>query len=350
MSISKENKFNTRVSWIDTLRTISIFLVVYIHTGRRPDAIVPYVTPFFMPVFFFISGLFVKESIKTKSFLNFAKSRARRLLIPYLTFGIISYLNWFFLTGRIDGNVELENPIIFFLINTIYGVGGYKWLDYNITLWFFPCLLVVELIFFFLIRLPSRRIIVVALFVLSLIGYFYFDFFNIRNFRLPFGIDIATTAVVFYGIGYFVSPYLLNNNVKLWYTKPFIALAAFCYIIFSNLNGSSAFVIGNFGKNYFYFYLAALSGILFWTQISRVVKPNKILEEIGKNTLVIFPLHLLIFPYFTGILVYLFKIPKDTLDSWSFLGLLYAIMAILILIPMSWGLNRYVPFFLGKRR
>lgn len=295
-----------------------------------------------------MSGLFLKESIRDRSFIDFARTRSRRLLIPYLTFGIISYIFWIFLFRKLKGDGLPENPVLFFLANTLYGVGGYGWFEYNITLWFFPCLLVTELLFFFLIRLPSRKVLIATLFLLSIIGYFYFYFFDPAIFRLPFGIDIALTVSVFYGIGYLVRPYVFNDAFKAWYSPPFLLIGVLAYIICSNLNPESAFVIGNFGENYFYFYLAALSGILFWMQFSRLIRPNRLFEEIGKNTLVIFPLHLLLFPIFTGILVYLFKMPKAVLDNSSIVGLLYAVVAILLLLPVAWVLDRYTPFLLGK--
>lgn len=345
----EEKITRTRVTWIDTLRTISIISVVMVHTGRMSDMISIYLTSFFIPVFFFISGLFIKESIREQAFLKFLKTKLQRLIIPYLTFSIFSYLLWFFVIGRIKDTTLPSQPLIHFLTNLIYGVGGYGWLEYNITLWFFPCLFITELIFFFLIRFLSRRRLILALFLLSTIGYSFFEFIDPGKFRLPFGADIALTGVVFYGIGYLIKPYFLNDSYKMWYQPLSLFLGMLAYIIFSNLNQQSAFVIGNFGKNYFYFYLAALSGILFWSQVSRVIKPNKVFEEIGKNTLVIFPLHLLLFPFFTGILVYIFKIPKLTLDNSNIFGLTYTIAAILILIPVTWFLSRYTPFLLGKK-
>jgi fucose 4-O-acetylase-like acetyltransferase len=196
--------------------------------------------------------------------------------------------------------------------------------------------------------LPSRKSLGIAIFGLSIIGYFLFQVIDIQKFRLPFGVDIALTAVVFYAIGYLVQPYLLNDSFKVWYKWQLVVLGMLCYILFSNLNQASAFVIGNFGKNYFYFYAAALSGIVFWAQMARLIKPNKLLSEIGKNTLVIFPLHLLVFPFLTGALVYVFKVPKTSLEHSNIVALGYTIAAILILVPVAWGLNRYMPFFLGR--
>ncbi|WP_293353440.1 MULTISPECIES: acyltransferase family protein [unclassified Microcoleus] len=345
--VAEQKSSSSRISWIDNLRAFGMLSIVLVHTGRLDSALDLYVASFCMPLFFFISGLFVKESIRQQTFIDYVKTRVQRLLIPYLFFSIFSYSLWFFVIGKIKGDVLPANPVLHFFSNIIYGVGGGEWLDFNITLWFFPCLFVTELLFFFLIRLPSHKTLGLALFGLSVIGYFLFKVVWIDNFRLPFGADIALTAVVFYGVGYLVKPYILNESFKVWYQWPMLLLGTLAYIVFSNLNEESAFIIGNFGKNYFYFYLAALSGILFWAQISRLTKPNKLFTEIGKNTLVIFPLHLLLFPFFTGVLVFVFKVPKSSLDHSNIVALAYTILSVLILIPIAWGLNLYVPFLLG---
>jgi acyltransferase len=338
-----------RVVWIDTLRAISILAIVAVHTGRMSDAFSVYITSFCMPVFFFLSGLFVKASIRQQAFLPFVGAKIRRLLLPYLTFSVISYLIWFWITGKLKGEILPTNPIGHFLLNLLFGVGGYGWLDYNIALWFFPCLFVVELLFFGLIRLPSCWLLAIALGGLSVIGYFYFQLVSAAHFRLPFGADIAITAVVFYGIGYLVQPYLLHDATNIWCSLPAIAIGLVTYIVSSHWNQKSAFVVGEFGLNYGYFYLAALSGILFWTQFARVFQPNRLFAAIGQNTLVIFPLHLLLFPFFTGVLVYLLKVPKQSIDHSSLCGFGYTVMAVLILLPVAGGLNCHLPFLLGRK-
>ncbi|MBR8838418.1 MAG: acyltransferase family protein [Stigonema ocellatum SAG 48.90 = DSM 106950] len=348
-SRAEEKSITTRIPWVDNLRAFGILSIVLVHTGRIDGRLDLYATSFFMPLFFFLSGFFVKESIREEKFIPFAKIKAQRLLIPYLTFSFISYVLWFFLIRKFKEEPLPSDPIVHFFSNIMYGVGGYGWLNFNITLWFFPCLFVTELIFFFLIRLPSRKSLGVILFVLSIIGYFFFQVIDIEKFRLPFGVDVALTAVVFYAIGYLARPYLLNEDFKMWYQWPLVLLAMLDYILFSNLNKESAFVIGNFGKNYFYFYLASLSGILFWAQISRLIKPNKVFSEIGKNTLVIFPLHLLLFPFFTGALIYVFKVSKTSIEHSNIVALAYTIASVLILVPVAWILNRYMPFLLGRK-
>jgi acyltransferase len=349
--MSEPNSRADRISWVDTLRSTSILAIVVVHTGRVPLEIGVYTTSFFMPVFFFLSGLFVKEAIRQEAFGAFLGQKIQRLLIPYLSFGIFSYGLWLAVLGPIRNEITPQgwNIVTYFLQHTLYGIGGYEWLNYNIALWFFPCLFVVELLFYGLIRLPDRKTLMGALLLLSIVGYRYFEYFSAAKVRLPFGSDIALTAVVFYGIGYLVQPYLFNPKVKAWYSPIAVLGGLIAYITFSQLNQKSAFIVGEFGQNYAYFYLAALSGILFWTQFARLVKPNRLTSAIGRNTLVIFPLHLLVFPLFTGILTRGFNIPKTAIDGFSLTGIAYTVGAILVLVPIAEGLNRYAPFLLGKK-
>jgi fucose 4-O-acetylase-like acetyltransferase len=69
--------------------------------------------------------------------------------------------------------------------------------------------------------------------------------------------------------------------------------------------------------------------------------------KIGQHTLVIFPFHLLLFPIFTGVLVNLFKVPKAAIAHSNLVGIGDAIAAIVVLLPVAWGLNRYAPDLVG---
>ncbi|PSB46800.1 hypothetical protein C7B67_19760, partial [filamentous cyanobacterium Phorm 6] len=44
---------------------------------------------------------------------------------------------------------------------------------------------------------------------------------------------------------------------------------------------------------------------------------------------------------------FVFKVPKSSLEHSNIVALAYTILSALILIPIAWGLNRYVPFLLG---
>lgn len=96
---------SNRIIYIDCLRAFAIFCVVLQHIywfalDRQTDSICyQIIVSFFMPLFFFISGIFAKNNMSIKSLCRKASS----LLIPFFTVGSLysifhgaSYLKLFF--------------------------------------------------------------------------------------------------------------------------------------------------------------------------------------------------------------------------------------------------------------
>jgi acyltransferase len=120
-------------------------------------------------------------------------------------------------------------------------------------------------------------------------------------------------------------------------------------VTFSFLNRKVALVAGVYG-NYFYFYLAAMAGIWFWMELAFILPTLRLFSRIGQNTLTIFSLHLLVFPFITAVLVYGFKMPSQLKFESASLSVAYAVISILVLLPISHLINRYFPFILGETR
>ena len=146
-----------RIEWLDNLRAVAIFFVVLGHTVGLPGYVEKLIFSFHMPIFFWISGLFAKESIRHESLSGFISKRWRKRLIPYLSFSIISYAAWFFLFRHFGTQAELNISPIRPLIGFFYGNGINNWLVYNTVLWFFLCLFVTEIFFYFTIKVPLEN-------------------------------------------------------------------------------------------------------------------------------------------------------------------------------------------------
>jgi acyltransferase len=339
---------NNRLLWVDTLRAIGIFFVVLVHTGRIHDVfILEHIKSFFMPLFFFISGLFAKGSFYQDSFLNILKKLGRRLIVPYLFFGITSYFSWLLLLRYFK---DQPFDTLKSLLGILYSSRNGDLLSFNGALWFFTCLFVVQVIFYFLFRVSDKKsnvcLLPLFLFSLSILGYIATTYLETSSSRLPWSIDIALTATVFYGVGYLLQPYILTN---LFAKRRWIVMLASLslYVFFTLINTEVEFFIGMYG-NYFYFYLAAFSGILFWTHFAYLIKPNRLFSMIGQNTLVIFSTHLLVIPCLTGFLIYGLHVQRDILDDSIFVAFGYAIFSILIILPLSQSMHNHTPFLLGK--
>ena len=355
-----------RIQWLDNLRAIGIFFVVLGHTPGLPEPFEKLIFSFHMPLFFWLSGLMCKDKIKQIPFAAFIKNKAYKLLVPYLFFSIISYAAWFFLFRHFGSQAKLNLSPITPLIGIVYGNGIHNFLAHNTVLWFFLCLFITEIFFFFIIRLESKTKILVALILLSGIGYIdvWLNPPLPDRFRLPWNIDIALTAVVFYGAGYLLSPHLLKKRLGVVVNLGFAA----CYLSFSLINQKVALVAGVYG-NYFYFYMAAFSGILFWKAIADYLctlfrlktgqtfatipaRPMRFIETLilktGENTLTIFVFHLLLFPLLTAVQVYVFKIPASVKHDSIVFSFIYTVTSILMLLPVSSLLNRYLPWSVGR--
>lgn len=330
-----------RISWIDVARGIGIILVIYGHTlSSHSFRYVIYA--FHMPLFFLLSGLvfqYDKYSLKT----TFKKS-VKGLLLPYMFFALLSYVVWILNNG-------VSSLTFSKILSHLGGIayGNSSTLFFNDILWFLPCLFIAKVGFATVSKLFKRtELIFASLIIFSLVGFFVSVLFPVI--RLPFGIESALAAIVFLGLG---SIYSTNKtsfqNLKFqtflnkyaFILLPFLALFTYSVATISfNIYGQQADIRLNHINNYFLFYIAAVSGVVFTLFVSKVIHKNFILEYIGKNTLVLFALHPLVFIYIGKIFKYIL-LPKASL-----LGpIYYVIISILIIIFINQiykKVNRYL--------
>jgi acyltransferase len=287
-----------RTAWIDIARGIGIIFVIYGHTlGAAGFRYLIYA--FHMPLFFFLSGL-VFHNRENEKYKDSLKKDIRRILVPYFIFAIVSLILWWI---NLDSNSQTVHSLTKQVIGIFYGNASKGYLGINIALWFLPCLFLVKQIFWFLAKL-KRNALIFSLFMFSIVGFISSTFLS--NIRLPFGLESALTGIVFFGAGYLWNSLpekigtILNKYVLF-----LIVVFIFVTIYFADLNfqayGLQIDIRLNRLNNYFYFYLAAFSGILATILISKFINRNKILEYLGQKTMVLFIWHYYVFIYLSKI-------------------------------------------------
>lgn len=338
-----------RIDWIDSARAIGITFVVLGH-APIPDWLKLYVYSFHMPLFFFLSGIFFDQS---KIFKDFFQNKCRRLLVPYAAFGLLSYVFWYFIKDFSKSASEISPLKPLFAM--FYGSNcNDNWLSHNILLWFLPCLFCCSLFFFFIARLKSKIQISLTLFILSMVGSFLVHYLPVR---LPWGSDIAITAVVFFGAGYLSKDYIFNklgseNNI-LW----IIGLSLVLNILFCLFNIRVDMNNAVFG-NYLCFYIAAFSGIIFWLYISFLMPSFSLIKYIGQNSLLIFLFQYNIYEVVTGFSTKILNYPITPVLSKLalinpdanplFVALIYTIAPFILSFPVIKIINSHFPFIIGK--
>lgn len=320
-----------RLSWIDISKGIGIILVIYGHTLYSEEYRY-LIYAFHMPLFFFLSGFtFNYEKYSNKLLLLLHKT-TKGILLPYLFFALLSYGNWLLQNGStIQGS-------LFHLSGIVYGNSSS--LFFNVVLWFLPCLFLTKITFALLAKfLPKKELIIVSLVLFSVIGYII----SLAPFelKLPFGIETLFTAIVFFGMGALWTTHYhhsLRPFLKKHASRLFVASVAICSM-FAYLNyqiyGHQIDLRLNHLGNYFYFYLASLTGIISVLFISKFINKNLVLEKIGKYSLVLFALHPLVLYYFAQITKLLISAETFNAQHDLVLSPLYTIFSIgMILVGM----------------
>ncbi|MFV7770797.1 acyltransferase family protein [Shewanella marisflavi] len=104
------------------------------------NTIISVIYIFHMPLFFYISGYLTKYSSKSSLLCEF-KSKAKRLLLPYLMFSIIGYIVKWPLSEFAGRPVDFSSfDFVFRLL--------YPWENPVIFFWFLPTLFIVSIVFY----------------------------------------------------------------------------------------------------------------------------------------------------------------------------------------------------------
>jgi len=194
-----------RIEYIDIARGIGILLVVLAHNDFG------YISPFgheliysfHMPLFFFLSGYFIRTDV---SFLEFAKKRFHTLLKPFLFTLFMIYFTSISFEKMAFGTALRR------IGKSLYGTGVY--IDW-VQLWFLPNLFVVSLYAFLFIvvigRLNNRWLrlgILTATLAVSLPFLHSFYPFSValsgntyELFGLPFSLDLVFLSGFFFILG-----------------------------------------------------------------------------------------------------------------------------------------------------
>jgi len=334
---------NKRIDWIDTAKGIGIFLVVLGHNSI-PPVVFSYFFSFHMPLFFFLSG-FLFSSAANLNFQDFFLKKTKTLLAPYLFLGFLVYSYWLAVVQKFSlANSDLLKPLADLLYGSVH-------LDTIFTpLWFLLSLFLTELFFFIIVK-KFPKFYLIPVLVLSLIG-FLTTFGAFKN--LPWSVNTSLIALIFFGLGYYLknnSKDLINNLTK----NRLVVLITIIFLLMSvwffYLNGTID-MLNNHYQNYLYFVLSAFGGIGIILVISQLIPNSKVVNFVGKNSLIILALHSIGISLGRSLIGLIEKITSITFtDEKSMLfGLFYSMFAILIITPVIYLINNYLPWIIGKQK
>lgn len=330
--IIKKETSNHRINWVDQVKGITIFLVVYGHNFPFNEK---YIYSFHMPLFIMIAGFFHPKTAN----LNSIKKRVTSILIPYFIWSLLLFLFWFFVSSKFGESVQLNLSPIQNFMGIFYSQGDRQYMDWGIPMWFLPAVFMTFLIFYWLQKIKKTYLFYTALLLTIVTGFVYPKYTEIN---LPWSINIAMVALIFYVFGFY-SFDKINSVSK----KTAILLALVMGLInfgLYNYNIKIDMYRAVYG-NELYFVLSGISGSLFLLFFFKAFPVFHFLEFIGKFSLTILALQLVAMSFIKFVLLYLLGQNDFNFTEWE--RFLYAILQITLMIPGFIIINKYLPILNG---
>ena len=192
-----------RIGSVDILKALGICSVILYHTEALPTVVNGWIGSYFMPLFFFASGL--TFSAKQRKFGAFLKKKCVYLLLPYLL-----YLVCCAAVGVAKQVIRgVAFPVKSFLLGAVSGLPNMN--EYTGRAWFIYCFFVAEILFYFLLKWTKgkRTPLFLAALISLLAGYTYAHFFR-DSAAMFWRYTDGMVAVFFMAVGYLLRESVLK--------------------------------------------------------------------------------------------------------------------------------------------
>lgn len=313
-----------RLRYLDAARGLAILLVVLGHIWETEQPLPVLIYSFHIPLFFLISGiLFAYAERERRSVKQLFISGLRGLIVPYvffealfiLIFGVRSHFDFSSQGGPVYSGLLLS-PL-------------------NVPLWFLPTLFLTELFLFLLLKLIRNRYCVAAVCLLL----YLIPFLPGAGRFLPDALLRCLVSLGFLAVGYFGSELIREKDPPLLLLLSAAAVSG----ILALVNGKTGIYKLTF-HNPALFTVCALAGSCCVIFLLKKLPPGLSfpLELAGRNSLVILGLHIIVLRVLQEIL----GLRTDSLPG----GLLALAGICLLLTPVCWFFNRFLPFLIGKQK
>ncbi len=290
-----------RQEFVDAAKGLGMLAVVWGHIMVSGWSFI-LVYAFDIPLFFFISGL-LYDSKKYTSVGKLLKRRFKTLLVPYVIFSVVTWVIWVAYNFVLHNSVKIWPP----LLQTVIAQGSGNYMIHNVPLWFVTCLFVVEVLYYFIAKLPDVWNVLICI-GMAVIGHFMlnndlaFDFT-----KLPWNIEAAMSAMLFYCAGNLLAKHQITHKLVKWVeNNRLLGLAAVIvltavFTVGSLYNGHITLGSNLLGKNTFLLYINGFIGtfsavvfsvLLVSCKNAKVVLPIKrYMSWIGKNSFYFMAVH-----------------------------------------------------------
>lgn len=260
-------------------------------------------------------------------------------MIPYFIWSFILFTFWFLISRNYGDSAVLNLEPIKNFIGIFYSQGDRDYMDWGIPLWFLPAIFVMFLIFHFIKKIKNRLMLYLVLAVVILLGFIYSC---LTSNNLPWSINIAMAALLFYAFGSFFFKKI--ENISKRHSVILMFIMGIANVCLYNYNIKVDMYRAIYG-NEFLFIINGISGSLFILFFFKALPLFKFLELPGKFSLTILALQLVMMTFIKFVLMITVNDTDFNFSEWE--KFLYAILQIILMLPVFFITNRYLPLLNG---
>lgn len=331
-----------RIPWIDNCKALAISLVALGHM-QSIYLVNEIIFAFVMPAFFFLSGYTFERSANA-SFQELLRKKFRSLIIPYFGFSAVLFAFWFLVRRTFGLSYETHATVTDVLMQILCGTNS----TFFVTpLWFLTCLFVVEILFWCLLRMQKKFLMITVMALLFIPGLIYWTYMDIL--QLPhifWNFDQACFFLSCLAIGFVTSKKKLVE-------KFLCSLKSDLFVfLLSALVFSLAFMAREQTTSPLLFVsmqaLMIFSSLLAFTAICKPIRESAVLNFIGQNTITILALHIMVQSILRGVLFSFFHVAPEWIESSLIVSVVLTAVTIASLVPVICFINRFTPWLAGK--
>lgn len=292
LSILSEG-ISKRLGWIDFAKGIAIIAVVYRHilfglegAGLKYPAIFTdasiMIESIRMPLFFILSGVFVRRSLAKKSGKAFALGRLESLMYPYLVWTVI----------QITIQIAFSN-----FANSSRGVKDYLYIFYQPRaidhFWFFYALFAVSIFYLIVYKLSEGNKL-----ILSAVGLFLYFIYPLIHINV---IEDVCRYLVFFVMGDLLAIYISNPENKKQIASIYVTVFFFLFFAIGQW-----YIFNTLDTGHLLLAIVSLAGSFLTINVGFMIgdKPwLKFIRIIGFHSMYIYILHVLVAGFTRAILM-----------------------------------------------
>lgn len=214
-------------------------------------------------------------------------------------------------------------------------------MDWGIPIWFLTSIFVVYLVYSALVKIKNKILFVAAILLCVFTGMIWP---RATGINLPWSLDVSLVATGVYAAGHHSKNWMIELNKRMQVFWMILLFAI--HIITFLLNTLKVDMYRSLYGHETLFLISGISGSIAYILLLKTLPHLKFLSYLGRHTIVLLAAHTRALTLIKFVLMLI--IGTTVFEFTEIEKLILAVVQIILVIPVIWLVNKYIPILDGK--